>query len=159
MLVQPIVIIGQAPNRSNDWRHPLEGRVGLRLCQLFGCSTADYLSHTQRRNVLLRWPGKSGKGDHFPHTVAMRRAKRMKRSLGGRHVLFVGIATARVFGITSEPFHWQVHSARKYRPGMFWAAVVPHPSGINKWWNLLRNQQHAAIFMRRTWKRLVNARC
>jgi len=146
-----LILIGQAPNCHNDERHALEGRIGARLCRLFGCQEEDYLKWTQRFNVLPRWPGKTGKGDKFPLALARQNARRMRYSLAGCHVMFVGVATAKVFGVTHIPFRWVKVEIAEHNVGSFSAAVVPHPSGVNMWWNLECNKNKARRFMCRAW--------
>lgn len=89
-------------------------------------------------NLLAEFPGKSGKGDAFPIALARARAARMR--LGGEVVL-LGRHVARAFGAQGAPFlEWfDLRGA--------WAAVVPHPSGVNHWWNDPANTNRAAVFL------------
>lgn len=91
------LVIGQAPSRTSDPTKPLAGEpLASRLAALFGMDVESYLAATDRRNLLGAWPGKSSKGDRFPIAEARRMAFQI--DLDGRHVLFVGIATAAAFG-------------------------------------------------------------
>ena len=141
-----LLLIGQAPSRHGDPTHPLEGRIGLALCKLFGCSFHEYLQETERINVLMSWPGKNGKGDAFPRAEASLSAKSLMRALAYRRIMFVGVATGRAFKFRGKPLQWV------RRAGGIEAAVVPHPSGINRWWNSKTNKDRAARFLRRAWR-------
>ena len=146
---QPFLIVGQAPNQHGDPRRPLEGKLGEQLCHLFGCSWDEYCRHTQRFNVLPGWPGKQGKGDKFPRHLAQQNASRMRWSFAGCSVLFVGVATAALFGVKGPTLRWKPCK----EPLIYLAAVLPHPSGINRWWNNPTHRRAATRFMRSTWRR------
>ncbi len=144
------LLIGQAPNEHGDPRRPLEGKLGEKLCRLFGCSWAEYCRSTQRFNVLPGWPGKQGNGDRFPRALAIQNARRMVWSFADCAVLFVGVATASVFKIKQPALRWK---RRQLQDGGFYqAAVLPHPSGVNRWWNEPSHRRAATRFMRHTWR-------
>lgn len=137
--------VGQAPSGRGDPRRPVTGRIGARLMRLCGgLSLRDYCLLFGRLNLLAEFPGKNGKGDAFPIDEARRRAAWISRSLGGRRVVLLGGGVARAFGL-SRPrlLEWT-------RIQDFEAAVVPHPSGINRWWNDPENEAKAAEFLTRT---------
>ena len=124
-----VVIIGQAPSRLSDPREPLSGNSGRRLAALSGLTTAEFLDRFERRNLLDAWPGKAGKGDKFAGAGEARAlAESLRAGLATRRVVLLGTGVARAFGFPGEPFlfgeHWE---------GSF--AMVPHPSGTNRWWN------------------------
>lgn len=128
---------------------PLEGKLGRKLASLFGCTYDEYLAVTQRFNILPEWPGrKVGKGDKFPKTIARINAQRMGYSFSGCTVLFLGIQVGRMFNFTEDPLLWKrikMHDGSEY-----YAAVLPHPSGINRWWNDSTHKLLAEKFMRKT---------
>lgn len=125
------MLVGQAPSRDTDGRPPFTGRSGRRLAELAGVTYEDLPRVFELRNVFDRWPGRDGRGDAFPAREARRRASGMV--IDCERVVFVGVATARAFGVIgAEPASW--FSWR----GVV-AAVVPHPSGICRWWNDPRN--------------------
>lgn len=128
---------------------PLEGRIGKKLASMLGCTQDEYMAKTQRFNILPEWPGRKGKkGDKFPKAVARMNAQRMEYSFAGCTVLFLGIAVGQMFRFPGGPLKWQ----RIARPAWsaYHAAVLPHPSGINRWWNDPENKSSAANFMKKT---------
>jgi hypothetical protein len=96
------------------------------------------------RNVFDRWPGAfDGKGDRFPMARARERAQVLREALRGRRVVFVGKAVAKAFGVSGDVLCWR----RAGHLG-FEFSVVPHPSGINTWWNDEDNRRAASHFFR-----------
>jgi len=65
----------------------------------------------------------------------------MLPELRGRWVLLIGQGVARAFGVQAGLLEWVEREGA-------WLAVVPHPSGVNRWWNELRNVERAAAFLR-----------
>jgi len=139
-----IVLIGQAPSKRGDPAKPLEGKLIVsRLAGICGIDKEQYMAATERYNVLRRWPGKNGKGDRFPMRQARRSARRLALRFGGRRVVLLGRSVAKAFGLTIEYLKWANIG--------FTVAVVPHPSGINRWWNGARNKAAARRFMEDAW--------
>lgn len=138
-----VLLIGQAPGRGGDPSRPLlGGRVGSKLISMLGISEREYVRRFDRINALNFWPGKNGKGDRFPMREARKIALRKLNVISGRRILFVGIAAANAFGFDHALLRW-----RRFNGGR--AAILPHPSGVNRWWNDLINRQNARRFMRR----------
>lgn len=137
------LLVGEAPGRNGDPCRPLEGKVGRRLAALFGLTFDGYLEAFVRTNLLDFWPGQNGKGAAFVIVDAEMVActlvrKRFKR---GRVVLLLGKRVARAFGTKGDYFDEQVvNGARVY--------VVPHPSGVNRWYNDSTNVEHVRRFMK-----------
>jgi uracil-DNA glycosylase len=142
-----IVLVGQAPSRDTDGRAPFSGKSGQRLERLAGLGSGELQARFALANVLQRWPGSAGKGDLFPMADARRAAPRLLRALAGRRVVAVGCAVAKALGVASA------------LPDLTWRkfalldaiAVVPHPSGVNRWWNEPGNRDAAAAFLRSLW--------
>lgn len=141
-----VVLIGQAP-RDNYPDYPLfpwpRGCTGHRLSQLAGVSPFRYLRKFIRLNVFYKAPGKSGA---FPMTLAREYAAEIAPYLTHRTVVFVSLSVADAFG-------WRNAPLMKWTPvdlghGTVWCAVVPHPSGRNRWYNSARNKAQAEEFMR-----------
>lgn len=141
-----ITFVGQAPGRNGDPAKPLVGgRVGGKIMELMGPDAAKLERSFRRVNLLIRWPGKSGKGDAFPMDEARSAAIALllDGELSGR-VILLGKAVGRAFGIRDPKyFEWTDVSDCKM-------AVFPHPSGINHWWNSPENRRTAADFLRTT---------
>jgi hypothetical protein len=136
------VLIGQGPSRTGDPAAPLAGRLGRKMSKLMGIGFDEYLAKFERRNVLRKWYGKASKGDVFPMLVARKRARRMRKSLAGKRVVFLGKKTAEAFGIRERYMKWIDASD-------FVAVVFPHPSGVNRWWNDPANVENAKTFLRK----------
>jgi hypothetical protein len=173
-----IVVIGEAPNQAADalaeaassrgYRGRLQksekgafaermldrvavtGTCGERIACLSGIMFREFLRRTDRFNVLRRWPGSNGKGDLFPRDAAQQGALRLRRILPGRRVLFLGRRAAGAFKVSGDYLTW----ARKEvdlpgKPTKFEVAILPHPLGINRWWNDPENRGRAERFLRR----------
>ena len=139
-ILKPL-IIGQAPGGSGDGI-PLSGRCGRKLCGLMKTDLDDYLETFDRINVLESFPGKNGKGDSFPTRKAREMASKIE--LHGRPlVVLLGRNVARAFGLAKmDPLTWTtVHGTK--------VALVPHPSGVNRWWNDCTNVRRARRFLRK----------
>lgn len=157
------VLIGQAPSRTSDPRRPLSGDpLASKLAALCGLTKAEYLRAFERRNLLDRWPGKATKGDAWPAKEALSAAWNLGPRLRGRRAIFLGRRVAEAFGMPKRaPFlDWVAFRVRP-RPGnraghsVGEAAIFPHPSGVNLWWNDPRNVRRAARFLKGElrWKR------
>lgn len=138
------MIVGQAPGPRTDPRRPLDGPSGRRLERLAGLPPGALPARAEVVNLLRRWPGRSsGNGDAFPAAEAGAAARRLLRRLRGRTVVLLGLGVARAFSARAEWFAWQ------RLPGGVLAAVAPHPSGVNHWWNDAGNVRRAARFFKR----------
>jgi uracil-DNA glycosylase len=138
-----MVIVGQAPNREQRlrWVGFWASRSGRFFARCAGLTLGE-LRRICFANVIRRFPGDQQKGDAFPIAEARAGAKRLRRRLRGRRVLMLGGNVARAFGLRAELMTWS-------DAGGFEAAVVPHPSGVNRWWNDPRNRAAARRFLRR----------
>lgn len=137
------VLVGQAPSRSGNASAPLTAkRVASRLSSCAGLSLEEYARAFDRRNLLDAWPGRSGKGDNFPKNEARNSVFLMMEGLRKRNVLFLGKQVAKAFGVFEDflvEFEWNEGRA----------VVLPHPSGINLWWNSEANRALASDLLKR----------
>ncbi len=140
--MRKIFLIGQAPSRLGNPEKPLEESID-RLSVLCDVPLHLLLSKTERLNLLQRWPGKSsgGKGDRFPIRDAEIAAGVAARFLRYARVVFVGSGVARAFRFSHPPLAW-----REWFDGGS-AAVLPHPSGVNLWYNSEENRAVARRFL------------
>jgi hypothetical protein len=106
-------------------------------------------SKAEAVNLLDAWYGKSGKGDKFPVEFARASAKKiLTRLLDFEGYLFLGKHVAATFGVDPEPMlSW------RFAPLMVNYAVVPHPSGVNRWYNDALNRAKAEQFLRKAFQR------
>jgi uracil-DNA glycosylase len=161
-------LVGQAPSRSSAL--PFEGRSGRRVEALAGLEPGELGATLTLVNVLDRWPGKNayGKGDAFPRPRMVReRACRIMGALAEAEVdrvVFAGRLVAVTFGMPAgTPYLSWVAPAGGGDGDGAWAvpewmlphvwpsarfAVLPHPSGVNRWWNERANERRARRFLR-----------
>jgi uracil-DNA glycosylase len=136
------LIIGQAPG-VNGCPEPLAGRCGRRLADLAGLSLEHYLARFERMNLLAVFPGKDGKGDAFPQDQARDAAIHVIGTgvMLNRRTVLLGQGVAAAFGVAvSECDNLRWYGARSQ------IAICPHPSGINRWWNVRENIEAARVF-------------
>ena len=153
-----IVLIGMAPSKTGDPNEPLSGRSGKKLATLFGLSEAHYKRGFERINLLNEWPGPSpnGKGDAVPKARLELAAQWIVKDLADRKVVFLGQAVADAFAPLGRTLQrlsqgdWlDLRECYVLDGGgvEFKAAKVPHPSGVNHWWNV-ENEVRATAFLR-----------
>ena len=136
--VKPL-IVGEAPSMRTS--RPFAGRSGERLAELAGTSLESIRDRFRLVNLLGHWPGPdaSGKGSAFPMEQA-RPAAATLRLPGGS--LLCGRRVAAAFGLANAPyFAWRDVDGRR-------VAVIPHPSGVSRWWNDPANVDAARSFLR-----------
>ncbi len=135
-----VTTIGQAPGPNTPKSRPLRGDSGRRIAKLMGLDLDAALELLRPRNLLREFPGKAEKGDAFPAAVAREIARRSR--LRGDHVVLLGRHVAAAFGAAREPYlGWFKLRGR-------WAVVVPHPSGVNRWYNSPANRRRARRVLR-----------
>ena len=149
------LLIGQAPGPNTKQEFPLfpvpSTSAGGRLQQMTGLTRGGYLKTFERVNLLYEFPGRHKRDDKFPVAQARVAAQAMRPLLAGRVVVFVGRNVANAFDF-DEDFHvWRESLARRYclvskTPFRFVAAVIPHPSGRNHWYNNEENRARSAEF-------------
>jgi uracil-DNA glycosylase len=133
------LIIGEAPSRTAGAARALDGRSGERLARLLGVGLDQLLERFETANLLERWPGPAGrKGAAFPARMAREAAERVR--LRGS-VLLAGRRVAAAFRLSAPYFEWATLRGAR-------VAVIPHPSGVNRWWNDPANRERAAAFLR-----------
>ena len=131
----PILLVGQAPGDPACPR--LQGRSTQRFMHLLDLAPAAYQRLFHWCNLLDSFPGKAGKGDAFP--LAAARVVVMTLPLAPV-TLLLGCQVARAFSLPPVYFQW--HAVRGCQ-----VAVIPHPSGINHWWNTPAHRETFTRFM------------
>lgn len=148
LAVARLVLVGEAPSRTQDFTRAVESRLTKRLAAMADVELSEFLAGTERRNVLQDWPGPQGKGGAFPMYRARREAQDMRMVLLGRRVVLLGSRVATAFGLARlGVLRWHVigHDGAGY-------AVLPHPSGVNRWYNNPDNMEAARAFLRAAWE-------
>jgi hypothetical protein len=113
---------------------PASTSSGRRLAQLGGGALP-------RTNVIQRYPGRSGKGAAFPLDEARVGLARLRRRTPLRVAfVYVGKRVAAADGWRGPYLQWGEHRGRL-------VATLPHPSGINQWWNDPANVELAGRFV------------
>jgi len=150
-----ILLVGQAPSRNRrpalDASTP--GSASSRLLVLLDITRDEYMERFARVNLLDYWPGAlaTGKGDKFPIIEAKNSAKRIlahyefpwKILCVGQRVGECFIAKSRV-----KYYEW-IMCASNFPPAVRDVAIIPHTSGLNRYWNDPSNVKLAENFLRK----------
>lgn len=144
------LLIGEAPGKNEHPPRPLEGRVGRRLATCAGISFEEFLERFDRTNLLSVRQDTKEKGFEFDHVAAKAEAERLHREVlqPGQTVVLLGRRVAKAFDMPPDPFVEHLRWAWGQR-GFIKMYVVPHPSGINRWFNEPTNVSQMNEFMRR----------
>jgi uracil-DNA glycosylase len=136
------VLVGEAPSRRSDPEAPFSGSSGARLAALLGRPLDEVFD---LRNLLDSWPGPAGKASAFDSRAARASAYEIRRqALLARkrpRLVLVGRRVARAFDVRGDYLVWQRHHGLR-------VAILPHPSGIVRWWNDPANVERARRFIR-----------
>jgi hypothetical protein len=115
---------------------------GRRLSDLLG---APFGAVADVANLLPAWPGYAPtKGDRFP-TREARRAADQVLECDRQHgtLILLGRGVAEAFGLADLPFFkW-----RRLADGRL-VVVIPHPSGVSRWWNEASRRAAARAYLR-----------
>ena len=137
------IIIGQAPHNSavKNFRPLIDGKCGYKLAEICGIKHEEYARIFDTINLIDEYRGKSGKGDIFPLKEARKKVIEIWPDLNYDIIILAGKAVASSFRIKIDYFQWtQIENKN--------ITVIPHPSGINRWWNDDFNKEKAKKFMR-----------
>jgi uracil-DNA glycosylase len=134
-----IVFVGQAPSRDSNPKRALSGNSGARIAAMLDLSLANFLSDFARENLNYIWPGKHGhdKGDFFDFAEGDANAQILMRKYF-THYVILGAAAASCFKIPWQPLYVYERGDKSF-------FMLPHPSGINTWYNKRENKTSAAI--------------
>ena len=136
-----IVLVGQAP--SSKGLAPLEtltpGSSSGRLLQMMGITADEYRDSFIRLNLIDHYPGRlaSGRGDKFPLKEAKKGAVRILSQFAFPHkILCVGHRVGECFIPKSRIKYYEwILCVSNYPPAVRDVAVIPHTSGLNRYWN------------------------
>lgn len=164
ILVSKVLLLGESPaagtqHDPESWLAPGSSPSADRLLKFTGYDVDTYMDTFDRDNLLHHLPNRSGKGRSFPLSRAKRQVDRIlgKMWAPSARVVMLGRRVATAF----EWWEWDrriglmPHSKVRYltwyrimgkHGRVIWAAVVPHPSGVNRWWNDANNRRRARKF-------------
>lgn len=148
-----LLFIGQAPGKprfEGDVHPPFDPHHTLSGRRLAGFVGYDFMDRHEFTNLFDTWTGRGDScnphGDAFPLAEARERASTVKLSCHGRDVILVGQNVAEAFGESPFYFRWR-------RPAWVGPSgrvtAMPHPSGVNRWWNAPTNVAKAKRFFRK----------
>src|SRR3989442_346740 len=144
-------MIGQAPSRrALPGDRPLSGAVGAKIARMAGLTLEQFLERTWTANLIDEWPGKRGKGDAFPKKDAALGALRVgvsKEFVCATVIVLLGRSVAAAFAEIYGAKSLLKADVCEPLPGGF--AILPHPSGIDRWYNDAANRRRAASFLKR----------
>lgn len=153
------VIVGIAPARAGDEGQPLSAlasqSTGRKIADMLCLHPLEYIAQFDRVNV-CPFPQ--------PSTIVPREWRSAAENLAGfllrgRRVILLGPNVAECFGVSRgayEYLEWSdppssrsgVAGFRAGRMGLpFSWAVLPHPSGRNRWYNEQENREAATQFL------------
>lgn len=136
------VLVGEAPARTTVGAPPFSGASGRRLRELSGLPKLRDGFDTF--NLFDRWPGPAAKGSTFDARLAREAARDLHPRLRERRVVLVGRRVAEAFRLGQMPYlRWERDVG-----GFAEVAVLPHPSGVVRWWNESANVEAARRFLR-----------
>jgi len=136
------LIIGEAPSKNQQLEQPIEGRIGLRLASMAGLTLPEFLYHFDRVNLLHHRQDTAAHEFQFDIEAAKGEAAALKTTFkSDQIVILLGLRVADAFYAHHDYFVQQMIGGADVR-------VVPHPSGINRWWNDPANVQLAMVFMK-----------
>ena len=137
----PVLAIGEAPNARD---HDGSGNGVALWCEAYE-EKLPGLKQLRRVNLLPSYPGRMGRGSAFPMREARAAADVLWASqpLDVRF-LILSLRAAEAFQIRRlglQLAEWFEQDGRI-------VAVIPHPSGIVRWWNEGENREKAGAFMK-----------
>jgi len=120
--------------------HPAT-RAGARLLKFSGMTRDEMIAGFQRVNLLY--------AQSWVMTEARRAADRLMEHLGGRTCVVLGRDAWRALGLPHQARFWERHTHRfvaGFPPAETEACFysIPHPSGLNHYYNRRDNQKKAA---------------
>ena len=152
MTGKKILLVGQAPSRNGGYGEKaldagIPSSASGRLLKLFDMSREEYLDRFKRLNLLDYWPGalKSGRGDKFPILEGRKSAQRIQKQISEYHILCIGKRVGKCFNM-DDCFKWEeyIHCYPFTRNRV---AMIPHTSGLNRFYNDPDNIQRTKTFL------------
>lgn len=120
------------------------------MCAIMGLSLVRYSGTFDRANLLHDFPGGWKRDDKWPKRHGAIAAQAMRPLLRGRTIVLLGRNVSGAFGYSENhlDFHqWYDDDTWKFR-----VAIIPHPSGRNKWYHNEANREVSRLF----WAEYIN---
>lgn len=142
------LIIGEAPSKNEHPPSPIAGRIGKRLARCADMPFERFLEEFDRVNLLTVRQDAAEKGFTFDLGAARLVAREMRWTVPqfspswteDRFVLLLGQRVASAFDVRMPYLEeFKLHGARTF--------ILPHPSGVNRWWNDPLNERRMHDFM------------
>ncbi len=136
------LIVGEAPSKNEVTERPIEGRIGRRLARCCGLTLEEFIERFDRVNLLHVRQDTKEKGFEFDRYAGIAAARTLFNAFyPGQRVLLLGHRVRDSFGVVNKEYFEEFYlgSAKAY--------VLPHPSGVNRWWNDVENEKRMYDFM------------
>lgn len=161
---QNYLLVGESPTPQTEgdpraWLYPYNSNSAMCLVQYMGISVDQYLDTFARTNILPFVPPIVGGHRSFPLMKARPSAELVlaHADAATMAMLIVGKRAACAFNWAKRRgtilpiarvgyLHWYRVQSAYDRRRMVRAAVLPHPKGVKRWWDLHENRVRAAAF-------------
>ena len=140
-----IIFVGQSPSFSSQGLAPMAGKSGRYLAELMGLTQETMLVNHDFVNVLDKFPGKNSCGmDNFPLQEARNKAERViLPMMKNRVVILLGKNVGKAFNMPKNVQYFCRLSVVGITDHVW---IIPHPSGLNRFWNHEVNVLNARKF-------------
>lgn len=142
---QVLALVGEAPGPNGNPHTPMwpdpPNMAGARLARMLGLSKTEYLRTFRRANLLNEYPGPT-----FPLSRARPHAAPLAQQLSPLPLVLLGRGVAGAFRFPGQDICTWVD----YQLECVWirAAMVPHPSGRNLFYNCPERTKRVATWLR-----------
>lgn len=139
------VLVGEAPSRQHG---AFAGPWFDRVARMAGLADAEALrGRVEHVNLFSEPRPRQGRGSSFDPKAARRLALELAPRLAGKRVVFLGRRVSGAFGVlrVTPSLTW---FAKAVEGVELTVAVLPHPSGVDRWWNSRMNRLRAVDFLR-----------
>lgn len=123
------IFVGQAPSRGSSPLYPLARTSGVKLAKLAGLPFEEYLT-IKRINVNFQFR------ENFDMVEAVKRATWIEQ-LGYTHYILLGSLVTRAFGLPWDKLVIYESGSKSF-------LILPHPSGLNLYYNSPENTKLAS---------------
>ena len=136
-----VLLVGYCPSHSGSPERPLDGPgTGHRLAKLCGLSHEAYLEKFDRVNLHYDTPLKR---DRVTRRAGEASATKILRHSLGRSIILLGCEVRDAFDVSEVRSGEWLYIGEETR--LSW---IPHPSGLNRWYNETDNTRRVEKFLR-----------